>query len=425
MAKNWYKLDNAAKIFPAIFTKKDTNSFRISSLFYENINPDALQKSIQEALVRFPTFCVKLKRGFFWYYFEHNNKKPIIMEENSIAFDSVRLYKNNGYLFTLSYHERRLTLEVFHALSDGTGSMEFFKCICYYYLLFLGHDIENTGEIKTQDVEQNIAESDDSFNLNYDQKIKKHSNEGKAFQLKGRSYNNRWVGLIHAQMDVSNLKEAAHRYDATITEYIGGVILFSIYNLYFKDRKQKRSAKLFFPVNARKYFDSNTLRNFALYVRTTCDLNKLSSLSLKESIEIIKDTFNNELTKEKLLSRIVSNVSMERLWIVRILPLFIKNIAMRIGYKVLGSDVNTLSFSNLGEVKLPKEMGNYIERFEFTIGASKATPINFSSVSYNGIFVLTISTKHIDRDLIRNVIRQFSSDGIHITLESNNLEVDD
>lgn len=79
---NWYKLDNAAKIFPFIFSKKDTNSFRLSCVFYEDIIVENLEPALKKALHRFPTFCVKLRRGIFWNYFDHNNAKPLIKEEN-------------------------------------------------------------------------------------------------------------------------------------------------------------------------------------------------------------------------------------------------------------------------------------------------------------------------------------------------------
>lgn len=424
MSNKWYKLDNAAKIFPAIFKKNDTNSFRISALFVNSINKEALQLGLEEALKRFPTFCVKLKKGFFWYYFDHNSSKPIIYEEKSVVYDSVRLYKNNGFLFTLSYHGRRLSLEIFHALSDGTGGSEFFKCICYYYLENLGVDITNRGEIKTGEIEQNISESDDSFSLNYDKKVKRYGKEDKAFQLKGRSYVENWVGLVHSQMSVTNLKEVAHKYDATITEYIGAVILVTLFNLYFRGKKQKKTAKLFVPVNARKYFDSQSIRNFVLYVRTSAKLNEMDDLDIMGAVKIMKDTFEDELNKEKLLSRLVANVSFEKLFIVRIMPLFIKNIAMKIGYRILGPNSNTLSFSNLGIVSIPEEMRSYIERFEFSIGVSKTSPFNISSVSYGDIFLMTFSTRYVERNLIQGIMSTLSHDGVRVVLEVNNLEVE-
>ena len=99
---NWYKLDNAAKIFPAIYQNSDTNSFRISAVFTERIDSSLLDEALRKALLRFPTFCVKIKRGFFWYYFDHNYNKPIIKEENCLVNDSVRLRRNNGFMFSLN-----------------------------------------------------------------------------------------------------------------------------------------------------------------------------------------------------------------------------------------------------------------------------------------------------------------------------------
>ena len=63
-----YTLDNAAKIFPAVYKRSDTNSYRLSALLKENIDPNILKKATIDALKRFPSLCVKLKRGAFWYY---------------------------------------------------------------------------------------------------------------------------------------------------------------------------------------------------------------------------------------------------------------------------------------------------------------------------------------------------------------------
>ena len=40
----WYPLDNAAQIFPALIKKHDTNSFRLSALLYETVNPEILKQ---------------------------------------------------------------------------------------------------------------------------------------------------------------------------------------------------------------------------------------------------------------------------------------------------------------------------------------------------------------------------------------------
>ncbi len=424
MSKTWFKLDNAAKVFPAIYNKNDTSSFRVSAVLNDKIDESILNKALKSALERFPSFCVKLKRGFFWYYFEHNYNEPIIKCENPKVYDSVRLYENNGFMFTLSYSERRLSLEIFHALSDGTGGMDFFKTICYYYLTYKGIYISDSGEVKTNEIEINLVETEDSFVENYDSDVPAYEKEDKAFRIEGKFYPAGYSGLIHTNMSLNELKEVSKKYNATITEYIGACILYSIYDNYLRGKVDKKNVKLFIPVNARKFFDSNSIRNFVLYIRTNCDFNN-KDLNFFDMIKYMQETFDTELTKNRLHSRLVSNVGFEKKYIVRLLPLFIKKIGLKIGYKILGSNANTISFSNLGKVELPQEMYQYIDRFEFSIGASKSTPINMGAVSFMDKFLLTFTTRITDRTFIRGVIKQFVKDNLNIIIETNDLEVEE
>ena len=48
MKSEWNKLDNAAKIFPAAQSKKDTQVFRFSCELYKTVNKDLLQKAKDE-----------------------------------------------------------------------------------------------------------------------------------------------------------------------------------------------------------------------------------------------------------------------------------------------------------------------------------------------------------------------------------------
>ena len=420
---NWYKLDNAAKIFPFIYSPKDTNSFRLSCVFKQSINALLLMPALKKALKRFPTFCVKLKNGLFWQYFDHNNNTPIIKKENPNLCLSVHPKKNNGYLFTLSYNEKRLILEVFHALSDGTGALEFFKCICYYYLIECGYEIENNGEVLTDEYEKLALEKEDSFSWSYDKNIKPHEEEESAYQLKGHSYPDVFAGIFHFVMPLDKLKEVSRSYNATITEYLSGAILKAIYDIYYVyENKPKRSVALFLPVNARKFFESQSVRNFALYARIHTRYEE--DVTLESLIKLVKSTLEKEITKEALSSRISYNVRFEKYWFIRILPLFLKKIGMKIGYHVQGTDANTISFSNLGKVVLPKSMEQYIDQFEFLIPPNHKLPYSIGAVSYNNKFVLSFGCRFIERNFIRHIVNQLVKDGLEIELQTNDLEVE-
>lgn len=421
---NWYKLDNAAKIFPFIYSPKDTNSFRLSCVFKEPINVLYLMPALKKALKRFPTFCVRLKNGIFWQYFDHNNSTPIIKKENPNLCLSVHPKKNNGFLFTLSHNEKRLILEVFHSLSDGAGALEFFKCICYYYLIECGHEICNNGEVLTDEYEKLASEKEDSFSWSYDKRVKPHEGEENAYQLKGHSYPDVFAGIIHVVTPLDKLKEVSRRYEATITQYLSGCVLKAIYDIYYsRENKPKRPVALFLPVNARKFFDSQSMRNFALYVRVHTRYEG-EDVTLKSMIKLVKETLDIELNKERLATRISYNVRFEKYWFIRILPLFLKKIGMKIGYHVQGTDANTISFSNLGKVELPKDMEKYIEQFEFLIPPNHKLPYSMGGVSYNNKFVLSFGCRYIERYFIRHIVDQLVRDGLQIEVQTNDLEVE-
>ena len=63
MKKQWYRLDNAALIFPAIIRKNWNNVFRVSATLGEPVDPEVLNRAIEELKPRFPTCFVRLRTG--------------------------------------------------------------------------------------------------------------------------------------------------------------------------------------------------------------------------------------------------------------------------------------------------------------------------------------------------------------------------
>ena len=83
----------------------------------------------------FENFRVKLRKGFFWYYFETNRKPaPRVEKETEYPCRKMEPQLNNQYLFRVSYYKRRINLEVFHVLADGMGGVTFLKELACQYL---------------------------------------------------------------------------------------------------------------------------------------------------------------------------------------------------------------------------------------------------------------------------------------------------
>ena len=81
MKKQWYRLDNAALIFPAIIRKNWNNVFRVSVTLREKVDPGILNQAIEVLKPRFPTCFVRLRVGFFWYYLETVGEAPKARED--------------------------------------------------------------------------------------------------------------------------------------------------------------------------------------------------------------------------------------------------------------------------------------------------------------------------------------------------------
>ncbi|MEE8706425.1 MAG: hypothetical protein SOH93_06725, partial [Oscillospiraceae bacterium] len=59
----WVKLDKAARIFPCISSKRDPNVFRFACELMDPVEPNFLQRAVDQTLEEFPLWGSVLKRG--------------------------------------------------------------------------------------------------------------------------------------------------------------------------------------------------------------------------------------------------------------------------------------------------------------------------------------------------------------------------
>ncbi|MDD3999790.1 MAG: alcohol acetyltransferase [Bacilli bacterium] len=417
----WYKLDNAAKIFPSVTSAKRSNVFRLSAVLKEKVDPALLEEALNLTITRFPSLKVKLKRGLFWYYLEENEAKASVRPDSPYICQRFKRRENNAFLFRVTYYLSKINLEVFHSLTDGTGALEFLKTITYNYLLLTGKEIDSENLILTSDFENVYEEYQDSFVQNYDASLKNNQRDPKALQFRGSLYANYYISIITGELDVLKLKEVARQYGATITEFLTSCLIFSAKSLTSLIKREDKPFQVLVPVNLRKHFPSKTLRNFSLFISPGTKLR--ADLTFEEIITEVKLAFESELQKEKLQQRIVANVTIEKNFFLRIVPLVIKEFVLRIGYSAWGDKLNSMSFSNVGQVKLPKDMEAYVQKFIFSNSASKTSPINLGAISYQDKLQVSFASSIHERDLQREFFRLLSSHGLEIIIETNELEV--
>ncbi len=407
----WYPVDNAGKIFPAVSNDSRSSVFRLSFYLNESIDPDRLTQAVNDVLPRFETFAVELKSGLFWNYLSKNQNPAVVRMEDPIMCKYVPASSNNGYLFTVYYYNNKITLETFHCLSDGTGAMEFLKSITYRYYQLSGCVIEHEGIIKASQP-FNVDETADMFNDTYDSSRKKALKEEAAYHFMGEKFADHYSMLVRAKLPTEELLTLARKAQATIGEYVTALMAYSIYLKQPACRRTKKPIKIFVPVNLRKFFSSPTLRNFSLYIKAT--FAGKETWTFERMLEETKRQFKEQLIKEDLHGRINSNVSIEKNFAIKLLPLPIKNLAFQLSYFYLAENINTYAISNLGNIQLPKQMEPLIKDIEFSIGGT-----SMAIASIHGDTNISLNTEFKDLSVIYAFLSHFVQAGLKVQIDTN------
>jgi len=416
----WYKLDNAAKIFPAVSSDTNSNIFRISAWLFEAVDKNILQQSLEKILPRYPSFSAKLRKGLFWYFLDHNANKPIVREEPPYLYKKMRPQEENGFLFRIFYYEKRISLEMFHSLSDGYGGLEFLKSLLFHYLELKGYPVKAQNKIKTAASPYTLKELEDSFFINSEKSSLSEMKDEKAYHIPGISFIQGGSGLVSGECESDKMNALAKSYNLTIGEFITAVYIWSIINTQPSVYSSKRPVTIFVPVNLRRFFNSETLRNFSNFVKVKIDSYK-KTYTFEELVVIVKEQMAAQLKKELLVKKISGTVSAEKILFFRLIPLFIKIPVLKLSYRILGEKLNTTSLSNMGKVILPESMIPYIEKFDFSMAATKEARINLGMGSFNNKLVICMTRTTIETDTVRFFFT-FLAEKLEFKITSNSWE---
>ncbi|MDD6381305.1 MAG: hypothetical protein PUG04_06440 [Lachnospiraceae bacterium] len=414
--RRWEKLDNSAMLFPAIATDSMTNTYRLSVILKEKIIGELLQQALEFVLARFPGFRQRLRKGFFWYYLEENDYPvPRIHEEDTYPCRSTRTNDNNNYLFRVTYYGRRISLEVFHVLADGTGGFEFLKELTFAYLR-LSHDALMEAHKGSFSADTSINR-DDSFVRNYRKASKSSYAVKRAFLIKGEKLAYKGFGVVNAHVSVKEMKNLAHSLDVSINELCVALFIYSTYRAYRHGVSEKRPIRVAVPVNLRPYFDSNTTKNFFVMVSAEFVPTK-DDYTFEEIAAITRDSLRKQINKDNLESIFSYNVSGQQILLARTIPLVFKNAGLRAIYS-RSALANTTTVTNMGQIKVPDDYAEYIESFQCFLSFSKGQGLKLGIASFQDVLTLSFSTEFRDTTLIMDYLRKLSQLGVSASIETN------
>lgn len=420
--KKWMKLDNAAKIYPAAKRRGWKALFRLSATLTEKIDPDVLALAQESTLKRFPGFAQRLRRGVFWYYLELNEGAPPIRRDGAYPCARMEFQQNGGFMFRVLYHERRIAVEIFHVLTDGTGGLCFLKTLVAEYLrIKYGAQIPRGNEILDCSLPAPAEETEDAF-LKYARGATRSRQEPDSFFLSGTEEPDGFVHVVTGMIPVDELLGRAREKGVSITEYLVSALIMSI------DRIQRRvvrresrfkPVKVGVPINLRSFYPTNTMRNFASYVNPGIDP-RYGKYTFDETLHAVHHYMRAEVTEKLLNAKISTNVRTESSTVLRLTPLFLKNIAMKLSFKLLGDRKSTTTLSNLGVVRLPQEMERFVTRMDFVLGPLTRNRVICGALSYRGTLMLNFTRTIKETTMEREFFRYLVKLGIPVKIESNN-----
>lgn len=409
--ENWYPLETSAKIYPAIISPRQPSVFRLSCTFEQEIDPGILQTALNVTMTRYPGFAMTLKRGAFWFYFEGLDSFPVLKAEQNYPCQMVDPEQEGGFLFRVTWFRQRVNLEFFHVISDGTGGLEFMKTLVYYYLLLSGEEVKPGPHVRTLKYKPTAEEQENSFLRYYDPAIPPDRTDSVAFHYQGTQLPEGHSRALHVRMEVAPLLALSHAGNVTLTEYLTAQFLRSFLDVLAGTAESDKPVKISVPINLRNLFPSKTLRNFTYFANIGEPLANTGE-PLEATLLSIRNQLRAACVPESLISRINPNVSSEKNLLLRAAPLSLKQLVLRQAHHILGDNLFTASFSNLGIIRLDDSMMKHISGFDFGLSVSDLIPLNLSMLSYNGKAFMTFSSGITERSVERAFIRKLSAEGV-------------
>jgi len=422
--KYWYRLDNAGKLYPSIVSTRMSTVFRTSVELTEEVDPKILQQALLQIIERFPYFKVNLRRGLFWYYFEYSEKQPKIHKETYYPNMFLKYKKKETFPFRILYYKRYIHFEFSHSIADGSGVITFAKTLLLHYFNIkkgiICQTLEGAIDIHT---EVEPSECEDAFHRYYNKSIPVPNKHKKAVHFPFPLIEKGKYILLTGVVPVNKMKELATKLDCTITQMVTAYYFDAIqeYVLGLDSRSRRKllgRIVINMPVDLRQLFPSMTLKNFFISITPEIDL-RLGHYSIEEIVRYLKGYMSIHINTKNISKYISRNVKNERNVFIRILPLWFKNLIMPTIYSHFGERGYTSSISNLGVVKLPKEIEHFVNKFEIYPPPSIENKIKLAMVSYKDNMTLCFGSTVYNTEIEKLFFRKLRKSGIPVKIETN------
>lgn len=408
----WWALDNAAKIFPSTGSSHDSKVFRIFCELKEDVEPGALQEALEKAVERFPMFRSVLKRGWFWYYLEDSAIPPRAGPEALPPCWPIYPSPRRSLLFRVLSFRKRVSLEVYHVLTDGTGALEFMRALICEYLL-----LRHPNAFSRPELPRGASQWDsqaDSFQKYYEKpRGGRLAPEPAAYQIRGQLLPKNRMAVVEGSLPLKEALACARGMGATLTELMTALLLRSIHEGQ-RVRDQKKPVVITVPVNLRSYFPSRSSRNFFAIIRVGHSFGHDGD-SLEAVLAHVKTQFQKSLTQEHMAAQMNSLCALEHNIPIRLVPLPVKDVVLRAANHMFSRGASA-SFSNIGRADMPPGAEAFIQRFgAFTCAGC----LQACACSFGDDYTVSFASPFRSRETERVFFKQLVDLGQQVTVTTN------
>ncbi len=416
----WMRLDNAAKIYPAVQNEELTAVFRLTCVLKDRIKIKPLLEAIRRIENRFPYYKVIPEKGFFWYYLEFHDRPIPLRPDLDIP---CRAFKKGDLIFRVLVKNNRLSVEFSHILTDGGGAFEFLRTLLFTYFDRCGVSIKGAPSFLDPDEVPLAEEFEDAFSKYFQAKIPSPQKRPRSFHLPFTLNDSPRYRVLVANVSLSDVSGMAKANKVSLTQYLVSVYLHSLQMIYnrmsdFRKRRQRRIFRVQVPVNLRRIYPSGTMRNFSLFVTPEIDLS-LGSYTFEEILKTVHHSMQLE-TDKKLINKIIArNVGAERNIWLRNTPLFIKSLILYLTYSIAGTSRYSGVITNLGKVSF----GDADKLIDYLVfippPPNKTLKVNCGVLGFDNNLVMSFGNITVSKDFEKEFLTFLVKQGVRVKVMRN------
>ena len=395
---NKIPVDNSSILFFSLLKKYHANSYRFTMTLSETVDADVLQQAVDRIYRRFPTIIAGFVPGFF-HYFQFPAQQPPQVQPDPGVLKTMSKEELHKCAYRVYYRENTVSIEAFHALTDGYGAIASFTTLMAEYLR-LKHGIAIPAVETVRDLEElpSMEEASDDYLVHQEGKPL-HLPSRYAFQIPGTP-NDKWQVLnTTIEYPAEKIVAAAHRWGVSANTLLSGVLAATVMEIQKKNPGSTiRPVRIMVPIDLRRFFGSRTLRNFIWYALPTMEPHE-QDLPMEELLKSFHSQLRDQAQRKRLAAIIAYNVRTQLNVFFRFLPRAVKYAVMRLAYRFFGESNSSVTMTNLGNVKLPDAMAPYVRKLDCVLTPRVHSPYGCAVISLGGILSINISRFVEDSEL--------------------------